>query len=362
MAHPTESLDRPKTSAQRAGVGAGLITALIAATSPVAVAAQDTIPILVRVEDRTKLGARNRVVLRDARGADTAIYRSDGTILGEVALSPDGRLISLVEVVEEHRPEKRLVILDLSGRVVRIIVDKPIVRHIWCGTGQIAVILGRGVEGGIGFMPEGAAVLDVLTGLEQRLEGITLPYQLQWAPFDSSLYIKAFAPRGARGAAAAPPVYRYHAPTRRVSLTTHRGVFFSPDGLYYYDPSVEGSEFRLYRSPDDQDVTGRLQLAGERLKDGPEFGWMPGTGHILLFIDRPPRPKPRTGQPGESFRRMDRNVPQVYPDRWNLVVDAETGRVVERFQGDLGAGWKTNAPALPVERRSGVLLIPWRRP
>ena len=59
---------------------------------------------------------------------------------------------------------------------------------------------------------------------------------------------------------------------------------------------------------------------------------------------------------------MDRNVPQLYPDRWNVAVDAETGRVIERFQGDIGAGWKTNSRALPVEGHGGVELVQLRGP
>ena len=44
-----------------------------------------------------------------------------------------------------------------------------------------------------------------------------------------------------------------------------------------------------------------------------------------------------------------------------IAVDAETGRIIDRFQGDIGAGWKTNASALVVERRTGVELVRPRR-
>lgn len=365
MARLTESPHHWKVSTRCGLSCASLLMALLAAVSSLRAAApQDTLAILVRVEDRTRLGARNRVVLRDTKlQADRDIYRSDGSIIGDATPSPDGQYVSILEVVEDAgRAKKQLVILDVSGRVVRAIADKPIVRHIWCCTGRIAVIVGRSFEGGLGFMPEGVSVVDVLTGVEQRLDGVDLPYQLHWAPFDSSLYIKAFPPRGARGPAAVPPVYRYHAPTGRLSLTPRRGVFFAPDGRYYFDPSVEGSEFRLYRTADDQDVTQRLALPSDQIKRGPEFGWMPGAGHVLLFADKPLRPARQPGQRREPARLMDRNLPQVYPDRWNMAVDAETGRVIDRFQGDLGAGWKTNAAALPIERRTGIELIPPRRP
>ena len=84
---------------------------------------------------------------------------------------------------------------------------------------------------------------------------------------------------------------------------------------------------------------------------------MPGGGHVLIFMEKPAPQAPRPGQLGDTLRRIDPRMPRVYPDRWNLAVDAETGRVIERFQGDIAVGWKTNAPALPVERRRGVELF-----
>lgn len=142
------------------------------------------------------------------------------------------------------------------------------------------------------------------------------------------------------------------------------GVFFSPDGRYYFDTGVyeASGSFRLYRTANDQDVTAQLAVPRHHL--GPEGGWMPGSDHVLVFIEKPPPRKPGPPETGDTARgfRGARRMPQVYPDRWNLTVDAETGQVIDRFQGDLGAGWKTNAAALPVERRTGIALVPARRP
>src|SRR5436309_10558659 len=64
--------------------------------------AQDTVPVLVRVEDRTRVSARNRVVVQDPRTrADREIYRSEGRIPYEVATSADGRYFSFIEVVSQ---------------------------------------------------------------------------------------------------------------------------------------------------------------------------------------------------------------------------------------------------------------------
>lgn len=339
--------------------------------------------VLVRVEDRTGLGHRNRLVMRDlGTGRDEVIYRSQGHIPFEAVVSPDGRYVSFLEVVgPSGSPKQRLVVIELSDRSVRSFGEtavygvRGIREHVWCcGPEKLAILTGTLGEPGpideTGGLPLGVFVIDVRTGAQVGIEGVGLPQQMHWAPFDSSLYIKGAgqAVPGTSGPVTWP-VYRYHVPSSRLSLTTHVGVFFSPDGRYYFDTGVgEGSgTFRLYRSVDDADVTGRLRIPRRHLDltDGTRPEWMPGADHVLILIDKPsqgevPETPPRQG-PGR-IRRIDAGAGLVNPDRWNLAVDAETGRVIERFQGDIRAGWKTNAPAVPVERQGGVVeLIRLRR-
>lgn len=350
---------------------------LIAFSAPVSVAnAQDTIPFLVRVEDRGRVGPRDRIVIRDPQtGADREIYRarhSQGHLPYPVTLSPDGHYLAFMEVLSQTGDGKvRLTVLDRSGQIVRLLGEssvwaaRGIREHLWCcGPHILAIVVGRRApselpSGESSDMPPGISLIDIRTGATvTHLDGLRFPQHLHWAAFDSTLYIKDVpdVPPGTRGPVTWP-IYRYHVPSARLIRTTHVGTFLSPDGRYYFDPSVEGSEFRLYRTADDQDVTQRLALPKEQIKWGPEFGWMPGADHVLLFIDKPARPEPQPGQPRQRARLMDRNVPQLYPDRWNLAVDAETGGVIDRFQGDLGAGWKSHPPMLPVERRTGVEFV-----
>lgn len=358
----------------------GLLSTLFA---PVSVAhAQDTLPLLVRAEDRTRLSDRNRVVVRDPRtGLDREIYRSEGHIPYEVTLSSDGRYVAFLEVRgPAGNPMHRLVVVDVSDRVVRFFGETPFygasglsIRGIreftWCcGPNKLATLAGRlGEPAPIDetrSLPSGVSVIDVPTGTEVRIEGVRLPQQIHWAAFDSSLYIKDAPPPEARGKPGVRtwPVYRYHVPSARLSLTTHLGVYFSPDGKYYFDTGVyEASRsFTLYQTANDQDLTAQLALPRHHL--GPEGGWLPGADHVLIFVEKPAPQAPRAQQTDRSFAATPTRTPQVYPDRWNLLVDAETGRVINRFQGDIRAGWKTNVRALPVERRTGVELVPPRRP
>src|SRR5258708_11977139 len=86
-------------------------------------------------------------------------------------------------------------------------------------------------------------------------------------------------------------------------------------------------------------------------------GWWRGADHGVVFIEKAPPQPPRDG-PRRPGVRMAPGKSQVYPDRWNRLVDAERGQVIERFQGDIGAGWKSYPPRLPVERRDGGGLLP----
>ena len=361
--------------AARSGMLLGV--ALAISTESHAIRAQDTASILVRVEDRTRVGPRDRVVARDPRtGADREVYRSEGLIPFEATVSPDARYASFLEVVRPvGHPKRRLVVIELvSGQTVRVLGEsathapRGIREYTWCcDADQLVVIVGPvgepGFPGESTTLAAGVLVIDVRTGSEVRIEGVWRPQQVHWAAFDSSLYIKG-APQvapGTRGPVAWP-VYRYHVPSGRLSLTTHRGVFFSPDGKYYFDTGVyeASGRFQLYRTADDQEVTAQLAIAHHHL--GPEGGWLPGAEHALVFIEKPAPRKAEPPHRGDTARLMDRRAPQLYPDRWNLAVDAENGRVIERFQGDLKIGWRTNAPALPVERRAGVELLRPQRP
>jgi hypothetical protein len=337
--------------------------------------AQDVVPVLVRVEDRTRITRTNRVVAREpSTGQDREIYRSEGDIFGHVALSPGGRYAAFIEVMGPGGARKqRLVIVEVSSGTVRrygessIYAARGIRDYVWCcGSGKVAIITGGlGDEVAVGestTLPHGASVLDVTTGAAAPIEGVLVPLQIHWAEFDSSLYIKGTpqVPPETRGPRARP-IYRYHVPSGRLSLTTHRGVFFSPDGKYYFDTGVyeASGSFQLFRTADDQDVTARLAVARHHL--GPEGGWMPGAGNVLVFVEKPaPKPPKPPGPQGTLVDEGPR--PMVYPNRWNVTVDAESGRVIDRFQGDIRAGWKTNAAALPVERRTGVELVLPHRP
>src|SRR5205809_7799997 len=85
--------------------------------------AQQSAPVLVRAENPIGVGPRDRVIVLDApTGARREIYRSEGQIADQVAVSPDGRYVGFPALVGSAPPaEGRLALLALSGQVVRTI-------------------------------------------------------------------------------------------------------------------------------------------------------------------------------------------------------------------------------------------------
>lgn len=342
------------------GALAGLVALSTHQPPPVTIAAQDSEPVVVRVESRSPL-QRNRVVRYSVGTRSTKeLYRSEGLIPRDVTVSPDGRYLSFVEVIGPRPRRPRLVVLELSTNRVHT-MDLEVRVSTWCcGGGKLAVVTGPPFEGGIGFLPERLLILDMESGTQDTLAGVAHPYQLHWAPFDSSLYIKSAPGPEARGLPASRSVvHRYDPSAGRISPTQRRGIFFSPDGRYYFDSPGEGTGFKVYRSSDDREVGWALPKEFD--SEGPEGEWMPGSDHALVFIEREPLPQ-RAPQRTEPPRRVEPGAPRENPRDWNVVVEAETGRVTSRFQGSLRSGWKSNAKALILVRPGGVELIQSSRP
>jgi hypothetical protein len=240
-----------------------------------------------------------------------------------------------------------VVVLDARGDLIAL-VEKNVQRFTFCcGPDKLALVLGETREGGeFGFTPEAALVVDIRTGEETPVD-VPAPYGLSWASFDSSLYIQSRPSEG-------PVVYRYEPGSGSLSVTSHRGVQFSPDGKYYLDDPSE-DRFRLYRSDDDRDVTTNLPT---RFRGFWSTGWVPGAGHILVFSEADAPSPPRKLAP-PAGRRRDVVISGT-PDRRHLrnyFVDAETGQVIDTSRGEWLRGWSTNANAVLVSAQEGIRLL-----
>ena len=329
-------LDSLRYGLALAGAVAGVTTASLLST-------QSQPPVTVRAQQEREI-----VRLDPASGRGQPIYRSGGVIeTHTLRVGPQGR-VAFAEGAEEWGAPTSLTVIDGQGAAVHRSEGKNVRQLAWAGEHQVAVITGPQVEGGIGFKPEGVSLIDVRTGLEQRVPGIPMPYLLQYVPAHGALYVRVLAEPEA------PQVYRYDLASGQVTPTTHQAAEFSPDGEYYVESDPGADRFRVYRTRDDADVTEQLRLPDD-LAPGDRGRWSPDAGHALVFG--------KVTYPQASPQDVARGVALVTPAvdaaaRGRVwVVDAESGAVLQTINGRLETHWRTNAPALPVNRNGRVELL-----
>jgi hypothetical protein len=216
-----------------------------------------------------------------------------------------------------------LVIADDAGAIIRRGVWNA-QATAWVGERVLAVIVGHPVEGGIGFRPTGAFLLDVGTGDTTQLQGVGQPYRVQYAPFDSAVYLMSLTEGGVR-------VVRVPVGSRQGQVTSHLDLNFSPSGRYYlHTPDTRDPQTRVYQTTTDQEVD---------LKDvfsiGTPVDWAFDTGHALLLGPRraqQPSPGGPVVPPPEHRPRPARDRPgHLTLTVFDLGARAVMGRVAQRI-------------------------------
>ncbi|MFB3788360.1 MAG: hypothetical protein ACE15F_18530 [bacterium] len=159
-----------------------------------------------------------------------------------------------------------LVILD---RNYKLKTEWPNVRRYYWNpslSNSLVAITGENSEEGIGFIPREVIVYDV----DKQYRTI-LPNQVIdvfWALHDHKIYLQnehvvSFDPRN-----------------MKIADTSYQGIFFSPDGSYYYSPSIEGSYFTIRRTNNDEMVHTHPALKEEYLQ--PQ-GWLEGENCLVVY-------------------------------------------------------------------------------
>lgn len=191
------------------------------------------------------------VLKADGREKET-IYASAGNI-GKVLLSPKCDLVGCIEVTPDW--QRTLVVVSMNGEVkLRI---PGVHGFAWAPDGaSIAYILGVTIEGGMEFRPSSIWIYRLNDGSARKLPGVG--YDLAWAEHDGNIYVwDSDFETGV-------DVRKYDPRNGETKETAHRGIFFSPDGKHYYRPSYEGSDFGLYLTESDSDVTEEVTCIGDR--------------------------------------------------------------------------------------------------
>ena len=277
---------------------------------------------MVYAADGTLFYGGNWYHHRNPLGQPTQIYRvSSGSIggdpqpgaagevviwsgtqrLSDLSLSADGQLLAFREhTFEENvKPAEANYTTTTSGggflgpqtsyhfedAVLKVVtrdgvelLSIPRVRaYTWSDSGQrIGLITGDYTEGSPGFVSTGTWLVEV--------GGLAGPVQLYGGGYDLGLEPKGEGLFAWDEAAAGSGTGVFYCDPKDGSVTAsaRQGVRFSPEGTYYYRPSYDGSDFRLYESASDRDLTASLGFfASAPLRVAQPRGWL---GDTLLIV------------------------------------------------------------------------------
>ena len=333
---------------------------------PVAVAPRPTPSLLVKRDDANT----RRVVRGDvASGTLIELYRSPRGTVDDLQVAPNDGYVALIETTEGKQengeyvvaPVNRLLILRADGKLVRT-VDADVRQYTFSPDAtRLAYITGSYYEGGSGFKPTGAFVLDIASGRSQRIDGADQSIELNWVatPQENALYLRTLDAHG-------PGIRRFDVARNTLERSASPAFRISPDGRYYMTPPYETIEagscepgpaddscLRVYERQSNRSIPFFQSRA-----IGTHIGWVYGQGHALLFTKREAVKVDREMQRGGRAVR-GRLVPQIR-DADNTVFDVESRQPIERFRGVVGSigdsRWIGSARTLVV--RNAALAQP----
>lgn len=189
----------------------------------------------------------------------------------EVLVSPDSTSISFVEPVRyvdgKMEYESTLRVIGFDGIERHTVPGAR--RHRWSPDSRnIVYLTGPYAENGQGFKSTGTYIYDLASKESRQIA--PWGYDATWTAFDGAIYIRY---SGAEG----KDVLRYDPATDALTDTPYRDIFFSPDGLYYYRPSREGTGFELRLTATSENVITRWPFLAIRYERIYPRGWIDNT-------------------------------------------------------------------------------------
>lgn len=207
------------------------------------------------------------------------LYQNDQYFFNEyhVSASPNDEYIAMLGIDRgffqtrdgSYYQKTKMVVLDKQGREV-LVVDSTW-RYAWGPDGkQIACIIGVVYEGKSYPKSERLQVHDLERKTSKNL-GACTEVDLAWAPFDSLIYTKGRMKE----------IYKYNPKSTRKEKTEYKGIYFSPDGEYYFDKGLGGTITEVYSRADNRLATP--QVIKKMVTNF--VTWLPDTPSVLLVGD-----------------------------------------------------------------------------
>lgn len=194
--------------------------------------------------------SENAIYIQPLGGERRAIYTPNAGF-GDMSLSPSCRLVAFLEDNGEDEGYD-LKLVSLEGREEMTIPN--VQTYTWGGTEAtgdlIAYTTGTDYEGGLGFLPKGTWLLDVRT--KSRHEIHPGGFYAAWSVFDRSFYIWQLHFVNVEPNT---EVQRYNVQRKELERTPYKGIYFSPDGRYFYNPPFDGGPFQVFTREDNAEIT-----------------------------------------------------------------------------------------------------------
>jgi len=202
-------------------------------------------------------------------------YQEPGFYFDKISLSPDGKLIAAIAISKKFFSDKngypyqkhKLVLLNLKSEIIMVIPDVQV--FSWSpDSSKLAYIAGIDYEG-FAFTPSGLWILDVKSKDIRKLDPIG-GYDIYWASFDNHIYATDFR-----------LVYKYDPKTGEKTETTYKGIYFSPDGKFYFKKGYEGKS-SLHLTTTNEDITLTFDFS-RKIAESYDIKWAPN-GEMFLLL------------------------------------------------------------------------------
>lgn len=224
-----------------------------------------------------------------AMGESKEFYRAQGRVF-DFSASPTKGLVAVADQVmnasseepassSHHRDVSENVVLRILTSTGDVMDEIPRGRSFaWSPEGhQLAYVVGDYVDLYAPLANQAAWIWDSNTRARTLIAHDV--GHLAWAKFDGNLYLWKTRFGGATD------VLRYNTGSSRLEPTSHRSIYFSPSGRYYYHPGGGlGLRENVYRTSDDEPLKPSKVLSS--LSGFRPRGWAPDADLLLMPAGR----------------------------------------------------------------------------
>jgi hypothetical protein len=312
-----------------------VVAALFLVTSPLDVTGQARIHgddvFVVAGDDLTTLTAWNT-----ASNRQRVVYRSEVGRIFDFKVAQHTGLVAVLEQQLMYRVDPKLANMTvrdipvfekitlhvLSAAGSRLDAIDDVRMFAWSPDGrQLAYVTGQFRGSDEDYANTRTWIWDATDN--RRLQVSDRGYYVEWAGFDGNVYLWDKV----EGMAA--NVYRYDVMSRKVEPTSHKSIYFSPTGTYYYHPGGGiGLPQNVYLRATDVSLTSKSQVFAA-LTGWRPLGWAPNADLLLMEVNRK-----RGGQ------AQDEPATIVYDPRADTSIDVGGSEVI---------GWGNNSGEIIVK-------------